>query len=482
MVEIRVTNTLTRQKEPLIPLRPGQISMYVCGVTPYDATHAGHARPAVVFDVVRRFLQRKGFQVRMVQNFTDVDDKIIARANERGRDPLELAQTYSQEYLQSMDRLGVGRADVYPRVSEHIADVIAMVEELVRKGFAYVADGDVFFDVSRFPEYGKLSNQKLSELETGTRFDVDERKRHPADFALWKATRPDEPAWDSPWGHGRPGWHIECSAMSSRYLGDQIDIHGGGVDLVFPHHENEIAQSEAFSGRTPFVRYWLHNGLVNLNGEKMSKSLGNFLSVEDVLAKYPAALLRFFILSHHYRSPVDFASEHLEAARKGWQRLNTLVWELLDLGLSPQWPGLTSLWSGEAELDPKGLGETTAKAVREFDEAMSDDFNTPRAIGVLFDVVREVRAAGMEAKGMVSALSFLQEAAGDILGVLSERPSEIPNEDLSAQLLELLVELRGDARERRDWAQADRIRDRLKELGVMLEDTPAGTRWVVRSK
>jgi cysteinyl-tRNA synthetase len=273
MVEIRVTNTLTRQKEPLIPLRPGQISMYVCGVTPYDATHAGHARPAVVFDVVRRFLQRKGFQVRMVQNFTDVDDKIIARANERGRDPLELAQTYSQEYLQSMDRLGVGRADVYPRVSEHIADVIAMVEELVRKGFAYVADGDVFFDVSRFPEYGKLSNQELSELETGTRFDVDERKRHPADFALWKATRPDEPAWDSPWGHGRPGWHIECSAMSSRYLGDQIDIHGGGVDLVFPHHENEIAQSEAFSGRTPFVRYWLHNGLVNLNGEKMSKSL-----------------------------------------------------------------------------------------------------------------------------------------------------------------------------------------------------------------
>lgn len=481
-MEIQVTNTLTRQKESFVPRHPGQVSMYVCGVTPYDATHVGHARPAVVFDVMRRYLRCKGFSVRLVQNFTDVDDKIIARASERGCDALELAQIYSREYLRSMDSLGVERADVYPRVSEHITDIIAMVEELTGKGFAYAADGDVFFDVTQFPEYGKLSNQKLSELETGTRFDVDERKRHPADFALWKAAKPGEPAWDSPWGRGRPGWHIECSAMSSRYLGDQIDIHGGGVDLVFPHHENEIAQSEAFSGQAPFVRYWLHNGLVNLNGEKMSKSLGNFLTVEDVLADYPAALLRFFVLSHHYRSPVDFAPEHLEAACKGWLRLNALVWELQDLGLSPQWPGLADLWRGAVVLDSKGLGETIDKAVREFDAAMGDDFNTPRAIGVLFGVVRDVRTAGLKAEGIDLALGFLQEAAGDLLGILDERPSETPEQDLSAQLLELLVELRAEARTRRDWAQADRIRDRLKELGIILEDTPSGTRWVVQSK
>lgn len=481
MVEIQVTNTLTRRKEPLIPLKPGHISMYVCGVTPYDATHVGHARPAVVFDVVRRFLRHKSLSVQLVQNFTDIDDKIIARASEKGMTPLELANTYSEEYLHSMDRLGVERADAYPRVSEHIPDIVAMIEELIQKGFAYVEDGDVYFSVSRFPEYGKLSNQKLEELETGTRFDVDERKRHPGDFALWKAAKPGEPAWDSPWGQGRPGWHIECSAMAYRYLGAQIDIHGGGVDLVFPHHENEIAQSEAFSGQVPFVRYWLHNGLVNMNGEKMSKSLGNFLTVEDVLSKYPAELLRYFILSHHYRSAVDFAPERVEAAEKGWRRLNALVWELRELDLTPQWPGLSALWSGKTQLDPQGLGTVIAKAAGEFEAAMSDDFNTPRAIAVLFDVVREVRAAGMKAPGIDLALAFLEEAAGDILGVLGEPMAAVREEGLNVQLLELLVELRNEARKRKDWEQADRIRDRLKELGVVLEDTPSGTRWVVQN-
>jgi cysteinyl-tRNA synthetase len=480
-VEIQVTNTLTRRKESLIPLKPGHISMYVCGVTPYDATHVGHARPAVVFDVVRRFLRHKGFQVRLVQNFTDIDDKIIARAAEKGVAPLELANTYSQEYLNAMDRLGVERADAYPRVSEHIPDIIAMIQELIRKEFAYVENGDVYFSVSRFPEYGKLSNQKLEELEAGTRFDVDERKRHPADFALWKAAKPGEPAWDSPWGPGRPGWHIECSAMAYRYLGAQIDIHGGGVDLVFPHHENEIAQSEAFSGQVPFVRFWLHNGLVNMHGEKMSKSLGNFLTVEDVLNKYPAELLRYFILSHHYRSAVDFAPERLEAAEKGWRRLNALVWELRELNLTPEWPGLSALWSGKAQLDSRGLGAAVDKAVRDFDAAMSDDLNTPKAIAVLFDVVREVRGTGMEADGVELAWAFLEEAAGDILGILGEQTAAIPEEGLNVQLLELLIELRNEARKHKDWEQADRIRDRLKELGIILEDTPSGTRWVVQN-
>lgn len=481
-MEIQVTNTLMRRKEPLVPRTPGEITMYVCGVTPYDASHLGHARPAVVFDCIRRFLRRKGFQVRLIQNFTDVDDKIIARAKERGLGPLQLSQQYADEYLRSMDRLLVERADFYPRVSEHIADVLAMVETLVNKGFAYVVDGDVFFDVSSFPDYGKLSNQRLSDLEKGTRFEVDERKRNPMDFSLWKSARPGEPAWDSPWGPGRPGWHIECSAMSLRYLGSNFDIHGGGVDLVFPHHENEIAQSEAFTGEQPFARVWLHNGLVNLGGEKMSKSLGNFLSVENALKEYPAALLRFFILSHHYRSPVDFAPERMESARKGWQRLNAAVEELVSVGVQENWPGLAAIWAGKASISEAGLGTVVARAAERFDEAMCDDFNTPRAIGVLFDLVRDVRSGGKE--GLPEALGFLKEAAGELLGILDlkKETSVAPASDLAGELLDFLVELRSEARHRKDWDQADRIRDRLRQLGVILEDTTSGTRWVVQDE
>lgn len=488
-MEILVTNTLSRRKEPLVPRQPGEITMYVCGVTPYDSSHLGHARPAVVFDCIRRFLRYRGFRVRLVQNFTDVDDKIIARAHERGMEPLQLAQQYVEEYLSSMDRLGVERADVYPRVSEHICDVIAMVRGLVERGVAYAVDGDVFFDVSRFADYGKLSHQRLSELEQGTRFDIDERKRNPMDFALWKAARPGEPAWESPWGLGRPGWHIECSAMSLRYLGNHIDIHGGGIDLVFPHHENEIAQSEAFTGRPPFVRFWLHNGLVNLAGEKMSKSLGNFLSVEDALAKYPAALLRFFILSHHYRTPVDFAPERMEAARKGWQRLNLTISELSGAGLAAGWPGLKAIWSAQDDQAAQrhGVGGAVAEAATRFHEAMCDDFNTPRAIGVLFDLARQVRASqAVEGEGseLSQALGFLQEAAGDFLGILDTAGGMpvVAAGDLTAKLLDLLVDLRAEARCQRDWRQADHIRDRLRELGIALEDTPAGTRWAVEEQ
>jgi cysteinyl-tRNA synthetase len=453
--------------------------MYVCGVTPYDSTHLGHARPAVVFDVIRKYLSIKGYKVRLIQNFTDVDDKIIARAAERNMDPLALSRLYSEEYLQSMARLGVEPADAYPRVSEHIADVIEMVSTLIEKGMAYEADGNVYFDVTRFPEYGKLSNQRLEEVEAGTRFEVDDKKRHAADFALWKATRPGEPAWDSPWGKGRPGWHIECSAMSLKYLGNHFDIHGGGVDLVFPHHENEIAQSEAYTGEAPFARYWLHNGLVNINGEKMSKSLGNYLSIEDALQKYSAPLIRFYIISHHYRTPVDFASERIEASAKGWQRLNALLAELRDSEADmAHWPGLAVVWRTEVTPPAGELGGLVVAAARKLDAAMSDDFNTPKAMAALFDLVRDVRAnqANASTAELGWALGLLQEAC-NLFGIEGRLETTAAPEEVN-QLLDLLVELRAQARERKDWAQADYIRSRLQELGIGLEDTPEGTRWV----
>jgi cysteinyl-tRNA synthetase len=479
-MSIHITNTLTGRKETFNPRTPGEVSMYVCGVTPYDSTHLGHARPAVVFDVIRKYLRLKGFKVKLIQNFTDVDDKIIARAAERGMEPLVLSRKYSEEYLRSMGQLGVEPADLYPKVSEHIADVIEMITTLIDKGMAYPADGDVYFDVTGFPEYGKLSNQRLDEVEAGTRFDVDERKRHAADFALWKAARPGEPAWDSPWGPGRPGWHIECSAMSLKYLGNHFDIHGGGVDLVFPHHENEIAQSEAYTGDAPFARYWLHNGLVNLNGEKMSKSLGNYLSVEDALKKYPAPLIRFYIISHHYRTPVDFTPERMDASAKGWQRLNTLLLELRASEVADaQWPGLAKVWI-DPPTPPEGeLGSLVLESARKLDAAMGDDFNTPKAIAALFDLVRDVRAkqASATKTELGWALGLLQEACA-LFGIEGQLEEAAAAPEEVNQLLDLLVELRTQARQRKDWAQADLIRGRLQELGISLEDTPDGTRWV----
>lgn len=479
MNEIVVTNTLTRHKEVFTPRQPGEVTMYVCGVTTYDESHLGHARPAVVFDVIRRFLRLKGLKVRMVQNFTDVDDKIIARANQRAIDTQTLAQQYCDEYLASMDKLGVQRADVYPKVSEHIKDIINMVQVLIDKGSAYAVAGDVWFSIESFPEYGKLSNQRLTDLQAGTRFSVDENKRHPLDFALWKAAKPGEPAWESPWGPGRPGWHIECSTMALKYLGNHIDIHGGGVDLVFPHHENEVAQSEAYTGAPPFARYWLHNGLVNVEGEKMSKSLGNFVSVKEALTKYPAALLRYYILSHHYRNPLDFNSEQLTAAGKAWERLNQTVYQLEQAGVQIQWPGLAAIW--EQPLPDDALAASIWQLAQRFDAAMSDDFNTAGAIGVLFEVVAAVRNAQVttDALGLGAALGFLYEAAGELFGFLAPVAQTTANNDsvMVNNLIALLVELRTQARQRRDWASADNIRQRLNDLGVTLEDTAQGTNW-----
>jgi len=500
--QIRVYNTLTRRKEVFTPAQPGHVRVYACGVTPYAEAHIGHARPALLWSVIRKYLQWRGFRVTLVQNFTDVDDKIIQRARERGEDPLKLSDRYAKQYLSAMRRLGIEDADHYPRVSEHIPDIVEMIRVLEEKGFAYAVDGDVFFDVTRFPDYGKLSGQRLEELMAGTRFETDERKRNPMDFALWKAAKAGEPAWDSPWGPGRPGWHIECSAMSLKYLGNGFDFHGGGMDLIFPHHENEIAQSEAYTGKPPFVRFWVHNGLVNMGAEKMSKSLGNVVDVDALLDRYPAALIRFLLLNTHYRSPLEFSDQALAEARRGWLRLNAAVAEL-DEFLRQHGGAGQADEVDTAALDPAALDEegreylTSVKAVpARFDAAMADDFNTPVALAVLFDLARETNGyrqrllqrrqpvASAELAVLRRVRELFQRFAGDMLGVLDTGAGaglRGATSGAEAQLLEgvlaLLLEVRQEARARKDWATADRIRDRLRELGIVVEDTPAGSRW-----
>lgn len=563
---LRFYDTLTRRKVEFVPRDPGRVSIYACGVTPYDDSHLGHARPAIFFDVVRRYLTARGWQVRYVQNFTDIDDKIIARAAKEGVPPLELSARYADRYLAAMDALGVKRADAYPKVSEHIPLILEMVQKLVEKGHAYVGGGDVYFSVESFPAYGRLSGQRLEEIVAGARVEIGEEKRHPADFALWKAAKPGEPAWESPWGPGRPGWHIECSAMSLHYLGNHFDIHGGGIDLIFPHHENEIAQSEAYTGDPPFVRHWLHNGLVTTKAEKMSKSLGNFTTVEAILKDFPPEFVRYFLLSVHYRSPVAFSPEALAASRRGWERL-LLTWYELNRRLGTALPGRAQRTGETGEtrdtretretregdnllVNPEPLELSVAQARETFDRAMADDWNTPVAISALFDLARAVNLAlqaglptaagagattggrpGPEAgdnvaAGLLLAGELFRELAVDILGILpgdpeaavkgigpatvtTARPVSEPapagaageapvsaratpaavaaatapaaaalaESGLMEQLVDLLLEVREEARRRRDFAQADRIRNRLGELGIVVEDTTAGPRW-----
>ncbi len=482
---IQIYNTLSRKKEPFLPRREGEASIYVCGVTPYDDAHLGHARPAIVFDVLRRFFRHAGYRVTLIQNFTDVDDKIIQRAEERNTDPLELSAEYSRRYLESMDRLGVERADNYPKVSEHIEDIVAMIESLIANGAAYASGGDVFFRVEAFEEYGKLSRQKKDELVSGARIEPGEGKESPLDFALWKAAKEGEPAWDSPWGPGRPGWHIECSAMSVKYLGSGFDIHGGGIDLIFPHHENEIAQSEASTGE-PFVRYWMHNGLVNFGDEKMSKSLGNFVTVDDLLEKYDPAFLRYAVLQHHYRSPIEFSDEQMKGMKRGWERLNRAFDELSAFG-----PPL-SIDDGRTGGADLKLLEMAIAAEDKFHKAMADDLNTPSAIAALFELIRDFRSVASTAGKSASeaeqvaarvGAGVLARLAGEILGVLREGEEPVDSAGdsrLVDALIRLLVEVREEARQARDFQRADKIRDSLKELGVVLEDTAEGTRWSVQ--
>jgi len=471
--ELKVYNTLSGKKEDFVPRVEGKVGMYVCGPTTYNYIHLGNARPIVVFDTVRRFLEYLGYEVTYVQNFTDVDDKIINRAQEENDSPLELAARYIEEYFKDAKDLNVRQASVHPRVSQHMPDIIRFIQILLDKGFAYLMDGDVYFSVESFQEYGKLSKRDLEDLQAGARVEVSEKKKHPGDFALWKKAKAGEPSWNSPWGEGRPGWHIECSAMSNKYLGKTFDIHAGGMDLIFPHHENEIAQSEACHG-APMARYWLHNGFITVNQEKMSKSLGNFFLLRDILQKYPGQVIRFYLLSTHYRSPIDFDNEKLEAAQKGWERLQTTQ-RLLQETL-----GVENTAQDKAETEKEEL-----LAYKErFLAAMNDDFNTALAIAVLFELAREINVLITEAAAEPQKKEELREAGqlfaelSEVLGLNFSLAQGLSAE--FAQEVERLIAKRQEARKSKNYAQADAIRDQLKEMGVVLEDTPQGVRWYLR--
>jgi cysteinyl-tRNA synthetase len=467
-MEIKVFNTLTGKKEEFIPLEGKTVKMYVCGPTVYDHAHIGHARSAVVFDVIRRWLEYRGYKVIYVRNYTDIDDKIIKRSREEGIPWYEVAQKYIDSYEEDMRALNVKEPTYKPRVTEHIPEIIKVVKGLIEKGYAYEANGDVYFSVEKFPSYGKLSKRKLEELIAGARIEPGEGKKNPLDFALWKKSKESEPGWESPWGIGRPGWHIECSVMSMKYLGETIDIHGGGLDLIFPHHENEIAQSESYTGK-PFVRYWIHNGFVMVNKEKMSKSLGNFFTVKEILEKFSPDVLRLFLLSTHYRSPIDFSTERLEEAERSLKRLINFI-------------DSREVISSLPEKGEEGEVIDVESYRKEFEEAMDDDFNTAKALGVLFELVKEanqvkdkyLREGRIPKATKISLLKAVElvESMLKLLGLKLEREKE---EGIEDELIKLLVEVRGELRKRKIFDLADMIRDRLKELGITLEDLPTGT-------
>lgn len=474
---IKVYNTLTKQKEEFKPLQEGKVSIYVCGVTPYNHPHIGNARPFVTWDVIKRFFRKSGYEVKHIQNFTDVDDKIIRTANEQSVTWKDISTKYIDAYFEVMDKLHVQRADYYPKVSEHIEDIVNMIKTLVEKGYAYPMEGDVYFSVEKFAGYGKLSGRKLEDMQAGARVEVDERKQNAMDFALWKAAKPGEPYWQSPWGNGRPGWHIECSAMSLKYLGETFDFHGGGSDLIFPHHENEIAQSQACcSNDDGFAKYWLHNGFITINQEKMSKSLNNFFTVEDILKKYPAEVLRFFIVATHYRSPLDFGDDRLKEAQASLGRLQNAKENIVSLSAMKS--------AEEATAAPLAAMAKTEKDG--FYEAMSDDFNTALALSHMFALAKEINVyyhAVTTGKSTFDAVNFAAAQAAyedmaEILGILQDEAPEAAKDDgLLDGLMELIIELRQQARANKDWASADKIRDGLKELGISLEDSPTGIRW-----
>jgi cysteinyl-tRNA synthetase len=476
---LKVYNTLTKQKEEFVPQVSGEASIYVCGVTPYNHPHIGNARPFVTWDVIKRYLKKSGYKVKHVQNFTDVDDKIIRTANQEKLTWADISGRYIQAYFEVMDKLNVTRADIYPKVSDHIDEIIAMIATLVEKGYAYQVDGDVYYSVEKFADYGKLSGRKLEDMQAGARVNIDERKKHPMDFALWKSAKSGEPAWESPWGAGRPGWHIECSAMSLKYLGETFDFHGGGSDLIFPHHENEIAQSQACCGNShAFVKYWLHNGFITINEEKMSKSLNNFFTVLDILKQYPAEVLRFFIVETHYRSPLDFSDERLNESARSLERLKTAMLNCIELEKQPV---------GEASDIGAALVDAARKAKQDFYVAMDDDFNTALALSNMFALAKEINVyyhAVTTGKIMHDSVAFavarsVYEDMADILGILVAVREETSEEDeeMVEDLMKIIIELRQQARVSKDWATADKIRDELNAIGVTLEDSPTGIRW-----
>lgn len=459
---MQIYNTQSRKKEEFVPIEPGKVSIYCCGPTVYNYFHIGNARPFIVFDTLRRYFEYKGYEVKFVQNFTDIDDKMIRRANEEGITVKELGERFIEEYYKDADALGIERATVNPKATEHIPEIIAMIEKLVAKGLAYPCDnGDVYYNTQAFPGYGKLCGQNLEDLESGARIDVDPNKKHPMDFALWKAQKPGEPAWDSPWGKGRPGWHIECSAMSTKYLGETIDIHCGGKDLVFPHHENEIAQTEGATGK-PFVHYWMHNGFINVDNQKMSKSLGNFFTVRDIAKEFDLEAVRMFMLGAQYRSPINFSREMIEQAKASLDRLYTARDHYAFL--------LENAKDGEMGEKENDLLAKIQAAREGFDAAMDDDLNTADAIGKLFELVRAANAGLDEhsPKAVVkAALDTLDELAG-VLGILSRKTAA---DDAKVQAL---LAQRAEARANKNWAESDRLRDEIVAMGYVLKDTKQG--------
>ena len=486
---LRIYNTLTGKKEDFQALHEKKVGMYVCGVTVYDLSHIGHARSAVVFDVIYRYLRYRGYEVSFVRNFTDIDDKIIKRANEEGVDYKAVAEKYIHEYQVDMGRLNLERPSLEPRATEHIPEMIELISTLVGRGFAYPSDGDVFFSVERFKEYGKLSGRNPEEMQAGARVEVDERKNNPLDFALWKSSKPGEPSWESPWGMGRPGWHIECSAMSQKYLGATFDIHGGGKDLIFPHHENEIAQSECATGK-PFVRYWVHNGFVNINREKMSKSLGNILTLKEIFLDWPPEAVRLFLLSHHYRSPVDYSAEGLSEAKAGLDRFYSTLKAIRDETANP---GVSRQEGKDSSLINE-VRESIERFQSRVEEAMDDDFNTAQALGYFHDLQRHLNGLmDMSRRAPTEEVTSLLKrgidqflSMGWMLGLFQKEPEQYLEEErkrglkrlnLSEEEIVRLIEERNMARREKDWKRADGIRNELLSKGIALEDAPSGTLW-----
>lgn len=479
MEKIKVYDTLSKEKSLFLPVTPGEVKIYVCGVTPYNHPHIGNARPAVTWDVIRRYLIHVGYKVQFIQNFTDVDDKIINKAQGEETDWKTISDRYIEAYFKVMDALHVRHADVYPRVSDHMKDIIQMISKLIEKGHAYILDNDVYYDISTFKAYGALSGRKIEDMLAGARVEVNEGKKNPGDFALWKGAKPGEPSWESPWGPGRPGWHIECSAMSIHYLGNNFDFHGGGSDLIFPHHENEIAQTEGTTG-TKFVNCWLHNGFITINSEKMSKSLNNFFLVKDALESYSGDALRYFLLSVHYRNPLDYSTERLDEAEKNMERLKEVIHRIREL----------AILSGNMETEEsRALAKASDEALKGFHEAMNDDFNTGLATGALFDLARAINTYSaiidtgvtVDAAAVNKAYEALKIIT-DVLGILEKEWNDdnaVSDGDYQA-LMDVILSVRQEARKNKFYQVSDSIRDKLGAIGIIIEDTPTGVRWKKR--
>ena len=465
---LKIYNTLTKQKEEFVPLNPPNVNFYMCGPTVYDFFHVGNARSFLMSDVLRRYLEYKGYKVKFVMNLTDVDDKIIKKSNQENVTSDKIAEKYINYFLEDVEKLGMKKADVYPRATQHMSEIIGMIKKLEDKGIAYNVNGNVFYDVSKFNGYGKLSGKKTDDLESGSRVEINEEKKNPLDFSLWKKAKEGEPYWESPWGKGRPGWHIECSAMSCKHLGDTFDIHGGGNDLIFPHHENEIAQSEGATGK-PFVKYWMHFGFLNINEEKMSKSLGNFFTARDILKKYSPFAIRMFFTQAHYGGPLNFSDELLASAEKGLEKLNNLRNKINDELKSEKTDGVNPDFNFQKFED-------------KFVEVMDDDFNTPQGIAVLFDFAKEVNRLIAENNNLNSefykkAKDFLTKTAVNVFGILTFDEVQMSGDSMEKELIELLIQLRNDAKVNKNYALSDNIRDGLSKLGIILQDSKDKTTY-----